>query len=99
MAASKFRREEKKRLEMDIALRNKITCPREDEELALRIQDVIEQIQFELQSDLDFPREGFSDEDREDWRLRAQKALSLMQLVLSQVLRRRDLLLKMESHQ
>ena len=98
MAASKFRREEKKRLEMDIALRNKIVCADKAEELALRIQDAIESIQFELQSELDFPSDDYSEDEREDWRLRAQRALAKMQLVLSQVLRRRDLLLKMESH-
>jgi hypothetical protein len=98
MAANKFRREEKKRLEMDIVLRKKITCADKAEELAIRIQDVIEQIRFELQDDLDFPRDDYSDKDREDWRMRAQRALAKMELVLTQVLRRRDLLLKIESH-
>jgi hypothetical protein len=88
MAASKFRREEKKRLEMDIALRNKIMCIDKLEELALRIQDAIENIGFELRAEREFPDDVYTEDEREDWRLRAQRALAKMELVLSQVLRR-----------
>lgn len=93
--SAKFAREEKRRLAMDIALKNKIVSVDKAEELALRVQDVIENIAFELQSEREFPTGEFSDEEREDWRLRAQHALARFQMILGQVIRRRDLLAKM----
>lgn len=96
--SAKFRREEKRRLEMDIALRNRINSVDKAEELILRIQDTIELIAFELQSERDFPSSDYTDDEREDWRLRAQRALAKFQIVLGQVQRRHELLTRMGSH-
>jgi hypothetical protein len=95
MPTNKFHHEEKRRLHRDITLRNRITSVDEAEELALRIQDTIEHIQFSLQSERDLSNDEYTDDQYEDWRIRAQRAAAWLQLMLSQILRRRDLLVKM----
>jgi hypothetical protein len=97
LATSKFRREERNRLHRDIALRNRLMCLEDIEELAIRVQDAIELIRFDLDTQLEFPIEDYSEDENEDWRARAQLAIARFELTLKQLERRKELFARMSA--
>ena len=97
VAVNKFRREERNRLHRDISLRNRLMCLDDVEELAIRIQDTIETIKFDLDTQREFPMEEYDDDDSEDWRARAQVAIARFEMILRQLERRKELIIRMSA--
>jgi hypothetical protein len=95
--SNKFKNEERNRLHRDIALRNRIMSIEDAEELALRIQDAIETIRFDLDTQREFPLDEYDDDENQDWRARAQIAIARLELTLRQFDRRKELIIRMQS--
>src|SRR5690349_5636911 len=95
--SNKFKREERNRLHRDITLRNRLMCLEDVEELAIRVQDAIETIRFDMDTQREFPLEEYDEDDVEDWRARAQRAIARFELVLSQLERRKELIIRMSA--
>jgi hypothetical protein len=97
VTTTKFRREERNRLHRDIALRNRLMCLEDIEELSIRVQDAIETIKFDLDTQREFPVEEYTDDENEDWRARAQLAIARFEMTLRQLERRKELIVRMQS--
>lgn len=91
-----IRRDERKRLEVDIAARHRLQSVDAANELVLRLEDVIQEINMDLNYEAERPVGDPPDPKRAEWRTRAQRALSRMEFALRQVTKRRDLLARQE---
>jgi hypothetical protein len=96
MKSNKFRNEERNRLRKDIDLRHRMNSVDEIDDLALRLSDSIEQIRFDLSSSVECPLECFDEDEVYEWRLRAQRAIAKFELVLKQIERRKELIIRMQ---
>jgi hypothetical protein len=93
----KFKREERNRLHRDITLRNRLMCLEDIEELAIRVQDAIENIRFDLDMQREFPFDDYTDDESEDWRARAKLAIARFEMTLRQLERRKELVARMQA--
>lgn len=96
MKSNKFRKEERARLHDDIELRHRINSVDEADDLALRLSDAIEQISFDIMSSVECPNEFYDDDEVIEWRMRAQRAIAKFELVLRQLERRKELIIRMQ---
>jgi hypothetical protein len=93
---NKFRNEERNRLRKDIDLRHRMNSIDEIDDLALRLNDAIEQIKFDLSSSVECPLEYYDEYEVVEWRIRAQRAIAKFELVLKQIERRKELIIRMQ---
>jgi hypothetical protein len=94
--SNKFRNEERNRLRRDIDLRHRMNSIDEIDDLALRLSDSIEQIRFDLSSSVECPLDYYDEDEVIEWRMRAQRAIAKFELVLRQIERRKELIIRMQ---
>jgi hypothetical protein len=74
----------------------KLNSVDEIDELALRLSDAIEQIRFDISSSVECPLDYYEEDEVIEWRMRAQRAIAKFELVLKQIERRKELILRMQ---